>query len=299
MVHLDSLCCLHTYGSIFCSTYYERCFGQSKGNWGGRCVCLHVWPRNSFLIQPNGEMKRTLTDKAVTNQSHCESQRTVRDISGQSSYALVRRRPVTAHSYAAALTLRSRRNALCSLQIFDSVLSLYCCSSRPLSLWRLPSTRHAPSCLWRPDRGTQAALIGVDRGLCAAEASGVTAEPGWPVTKANAAANTHASTPNRTNPANMPKRPSRLALWKACPILSFSFCLALFNVFRCLPPFLIPFLFCYLPLWFTLPTPPLSSTGPPLTSQGWLLPENKLNHGRVMEHATFIVRQHTQTHTHT
>lgn len=58
---------------------------------------------------------KTLRDKAVTNQSHCRTQRTVKDISGQSSHALVRRgRPVTANSHAALFTLRSRRKALCS-----------------------------------------------------------------------------------------------------------------------------------------------------------------------------------------
>lgn len=158
---------------------------------------------------------KTLSDKAVTNQSHWESRRTVKDISGQSSHAVVRRgRPVTAHSHAAPLPLRSHRKALCS------------CFS--LSLSFLSSARHAPSCLRRPDRGTQAALIGVDRWLCATEVSGVTAEPAWPVvvTKANARPkHTHASTPNRITPANMPKCPSTLALGNACPILYFSFCL--------------------------------------------------------------------------
>lgn len=79
---------------------------------------------------------------------------------------------------------------LFALAIFCSIPSQSCCSpTLSLSRFRfLSSSRHAPSCLWRPDRGTQAALIGVDRWLCAAKASGVTAQPGWPVvvTKANA-----------------------------------------------------------------------------------------------------------------
>lgn len=132
-------------------------------------------------------MMKTLSDKAVTNQSHCESRRTVKDISGQSSHALVRRgRPVTANSHAAPFTRRSHRKALWLLLF--SIPSHHSLAVPRLSLSFLSSSRHAPSCLWRPDRGTQAALIGVDRWLCATEASGVTAEPVWPVvvTKANA-----------------------------------------------------------------------------------------------------------------
>lgn len=60
-------------------------------------------------------MMKTIRDKAVTNQSHCKTQRTAKDISEQSSHALVRRgKTVTAHSHAAMFTLRSRRKALCS-----------------------------------------------------------------------------------------------------------------------------------------------------------------------------------------
>lgn len=140
-----------------------------------------------FLIHPNSEMMKTLSDKAVTNQSHCESRRTVKDISGQSSHELVRKgRPVTANSHSAPLTLWSHKNALCSCYFLFHPIAVL---QLPHSLSSvLSSSRHAPSCLWRPDRRTQAALIGVDRWLCATEASGVTAEPVWPVvvTKANA-----------------------------------------------------------------------------------------------------------------
>ncbi len=144
--------------------------------------------RIGFLIHPNGEMMKTLSDKAVTNQSQCESRRTVKDISGQSSHALVRRgRPVTANSHAAPFTRRSHGKALCSCYFLFHPITAFLFPSS-LSLSFLSSSRHAPSCLWRPDRGTQAALIGVDRWLCATEATGVTAEPVWPVvvTKANA-----------------------------------------------------------------------------------------------------------------
>ena len=112
---------------------------------------------------------------------------------------------------------------LFALAIFYSIPSQSRCSPTP-SLSFLSSSRHAPSCLWRPDRGTQAVLIGEDRWLCATEAAGVTAKPVWPVvvTKAYAAPNTHASTPNCTDPANMPKCPSTKAPRNACPILSFS-----------------------------------------------------------------------------
>lgn len=74
-----------------------------------------------------------------------------------------------------------------ALAIFYSIPSQSCCSPTP-SLSFLSSSRHAPSCLWRPDRGAQAVLIGVDRWLGATEASRVMAEPAWPVvvTKANA-----------------------------------------------------------------------------------------------------------------
>lgn len=115
----------------------------------------------------------------------------MKDISGQSSHALVKGdRPVTANSHAAPFGLRSHSKALCSCYfLFHPITVLLFPHSLSLSRFRfLSSSRHAPSCLWRPDRGTQAALIGVDRWLCAAKASGVTAQPGWPVvvTKANA-----------------------------------------------------------------------------------------------------------------
>lgn len=113
-VYLE-LTLLSRYESFICTAYNESDSAKSKVNWGGRCVWLDVRPRIGFLILPNGEMMKTLSDKAVTNQSHCERRRTVKDISGQSSHALVRRgRPVTANSHAAPLTLRSQRKALCS-----------------------------------------------------------------------------------------------------------------------------------------------------------------------------------------
>lgn len=60
--------------------------------------------KTGFLIHPKCEMMKTLSDKAVTNQSHRDCLMTVKDIRGQSSHALVRRhRPVTANSHAAPL----------------------------------------------------------------------------------------------------------------------------------------------------------------------------------------------------
>lgn len=68
-----------------------------------------------FLRHPSGDMMKTLSDKAVTNQSHCERWRTVKDISRQLSPALVRRsRPVTADSHAAQFCLQTHRKAFCS-----------------------------------------------------------------------------------------------------------------------------------------------------------------------------------------
>lgn len=119
-----------------------------------------------------------------------------------------------------------------------------------LPLFFLSSSRHAPSCLWRPDRRTQAVLIGVDRWLCATEASRVMAEP-VVFTKANVCpkTHTHPPRPNRTIPANMPQCPSTLAFCNACLALFIQFCRS--------PWILIPFLFCYLPLFHPPYTPPL------------------------------------------
>lgn len=139
--------------------------------------------RMGFLKHPNCEMMKTLSDKAVTNQSQCESQMTVRDVSGRSSHALARRRrPVTADSHAAAITRGS-----------SSLRRLFILSHHNLAVLTLSSSRHAPSCLWRPDRRTQAALIGLDRWLRATAASGVMAEPVRPVvfTKATVCPKTH------------------------------------------------------------------------------------------------------------
>ncbi len=144
-------------------------------------------PRIGFLTHPNGEVMKTLSDRAVTNHSQCESPRTLKDISGQSSPALVRRgRPVTANSHAAPVALRSHREAPCSCYfLFHPITVLLFLDS--LSLLFVILSSLCP-CLWRPDRGTQAVLIGVDRWLWCTEASGVMAEPVWPVvvTKANA-----------------------------------------------------------------------------------------------------------------
>ena len=139
---------LSTYGSLFCSTYYERSLGQSKGNWGGRCVWLDVWPRNSFLIQPNGEMMRTLTDKTVTNQSHCESQRTVRDISGQSSYALGWGEDLSLHIHTQPRSLSDHSGMLFALWK-SSIPSYHCIAVPPaLSLWGVchPLVTLRPAC---------------------------------------------------------------------------------------------------------------------------------------------------------
>lgn len=143
--------------------------------WRGRSAWLNVLPRTGFLIHPSGKMMKTPSDKAVTNQSHCESRRTVRDISGQSSHTLVRRgRAVTADSHAAPFSLQSHRKAFCSFCPSQSC-------SFPNSLSFLSSFRHASSCLRRPDRGTHGTLIGLDRWLHTAGTSGVTTEPVRPV----------------------------------------------------------------------------------------------------------------------
>lgn len=85
----------------------------------------------------------------------------------ESSHALARRRrPVTADSHAAAITRGS-----------SSLWPLFILSHHNLAALTLSSSRHAPSCLWRPDRRTRAALIGADRWLRTTEASGVMAEP--------------------------------------------------------------------------------------------------------------------------
>lgn len=133
-------------------------------------------------------MMKTLSDKAVTDQSQCESQMTVKDVSGQSSHASARRRrPVTADSHAAPITRGSS-----SLWLF-----FFIPSHHNLAVLTLSSSRHALSCLRRPDRRTRAALIGADRWLCATEASGVTAEPVRPVvfTKATVCPKTHTHPP--------------------------------------------------------------------------------------------------------
>lgn len=70
-------------------------------------VC--IWPsRIGSLIHSNWKMMKTWSDKAVTNQSHCERWTTVKDISGQSSHASARRcRPVSANSHASRITQES------------------------------------------------------------------------------------------------------------------------------------------------------------------------------------------------
>lgn len=175
---------LHTMGTIQLSLKW------TGGEWG---MWLDVQPRIGFLIHPNGEMMKTLSDKAVTNQSHCESQRTVKDISGQSSQALVRRgRPVTANSHAALFTLQSHRKALCSgYFLFHPITVLLFPHSTTLHaflsfVFVIPSSRSV-LLLEARQRDTGS----VDRSgqvvVCYTEDSGVTAEPVWSVvvTKAN------------------------------------------------------------------------------------------------------------------
>lgn len=84
--------------------------------------------RIGFLIHPNCEMMRTLSDKAVTNQSHCKNQTTVKDISGPSSRAVVKTQPChskfarsskhTAQLFALAVFYSSPSQSHCSLFLF-------------------------------------------------------------------------------------------------------------------------------------------------------------------------------------
>lgn len=96
-------------------------------------------------------MMKTLSDKAVTNQSHRERRRTVKDISGRWSRTSVRSgRPVTADSRAALQDSSYSCRSL-SHPLPPNALSLS-------FLFVINSSRS-----WRPDRGTQAALMGADR----------------------------------------------------------------------------------------------------------------------------------------
>lgn len=81
----------------------KACFSQKSIKGGGEEA--YKWMSRSLLIQPNSEMMEMLSGRAVTNQSHSESRMTVKDISGLSSFALVRRcRAVTTNSHAAPFT---------------------------------------------------------------------------------------------------------------------------------------------------------------------------------------------------
>lgn len=111
-VYMGWLCCPDMNHSLALHTMRAILLSQ---NWTKEDEAYDWMPRIGFLIQPNGEMTKTLSDNAVTNQSQCGSRRTVKDISGQSSHALVRRgRPVTANSHAAPCALRPHREAPCS-----------------------------------------------------------------------------------------------------------------------------------------------------------------------------------------
>lgn len=190
---------------------------------------MYDWlSRIGFLIHPNCEMMKTLSDKAVTNQSQCESQMTVKDVSGQSSHALARRRrPVTADSHAAAIT-RGR----------SSLRLLFILSHHNLAVLTLSSSRHAPSCLWRPDRRTQAVLIGVDRWLRATEASLVMAEPVRPVvfTKATVCPKTHTIHPKLWHSCQHATMSFSTGTWYPLPSPFLLFlCPTPFSHFHCLP----------------------------------------------------------------
>lgn len=102
---------------------------QFNQKWTGEDEAYDWMSRIGCLIHPNGEVMKTPNDKAVTNQSHCESRRTVKDISGQSSHALLRRgRPVTANSHTVPFTLSDHTWKLFALAIFYSIPSRSCCS---------------------------------------------------------------------------------------------------------------------------------------------------------------------------
>lgn len=90
-------------------------------------------------------------------------------------------------------------------------------------------------------------------------------------------------------------------LWRMPSFFIFflSSCLALFICFFLLSSIFKPVLI----LLFTSRFSPYMPSSPTLALcwplQDWLLPQSKLNHGRVMEHATFTVKPHTHKHIHT
>lgn len=227
------------------------------------------WMSNAGLVfqytQLYDEMKKTLRDKAVTNQSHRKTLKTVKDISGQSSHALVMRgRAVTTNSHAALFTVRSGRKALAILY----PVSFQPCSFPTLSLSFLSSSRHAPSCLWRPDSGTRAALIGVDRWLCAAKAPGVTAKPVWPVvvTKANSRPKHRRFNPKPHHSCQHAKMSINTGTFQIFRFPSVSVLCSFHPALLLTSVFNSPRIPCYLPVSFKPPTLPLSYNGPQLTS---------------------------------
>lgn len=227
---------------------------------------------------------------------------TVKDISGQSSHALVRRgRSVTAYSHAAPFTLRSHRKALCSRYfLFHPITVLL--FPRSLSFVFVILSSRSVLLVEARQRDTGS----TDRSGQVAVCYWGFRSDGWARLacrrcKQTPAPNAHASTPNHTTSASMPKCPSALSLCNACPVPSFSSCLlALFSQFCCSPQFLILFLFCYVPLSSTLPTLPLSDTGPLLTSPGltitWEPAKSWPGNGTCHLHCEAT---HTHTHKHT
>lgn len=251
-------------------------------------------------------MMKTPSDKAVTNQSHRRSRRTVRDISGQSSHALVRRgKPVTANSNSSVAHPQIMQE--------NSLLLLFSIPSHPRLAVPPPSFFHFchPLIMLYPARGGQ--TEGHRRRWC--EWTGGCALLrllDWRLSQAGLllsqkpthAPNTHTRQPQTAlllptcqnvyqhwhceTPAQFFSFPSVFA---PC---SFHAVLLLTSIFNPVPILLFASLSSS---WYSL-SPTLALCWP---HQCWLLQENELNHSPVMEHATSIVNTHTHTHacTHT
>lgn len=173
---------------------------------------------------------------------------TLKDISGQSSHALVRRsRPVTAYSHTALFTLRSHRKALCSCYflfqpitllpfprslslvfVIHSSRSILLVEARQRDTGSTDRTGQVAVCFWGFWSDGRASLA------CRCH-------------KSKRLPQTHTQSPNRATSANTAKCPSALSLYNASPMRSCFFCLchAPSIHFCCSPQFLILFLFCF------------------------------------------------------
>lgn len=153
--------------------------------------------RISFLIRTIGGMTEMLTDMTVTNQSHCKSGVTVKDISGPSSYSLVRRcRPVTVNSHTVSITqdssllwlfsIPAHHNLAFSLFLSVTFVIVSSCSILLVGAWQKDA-----DCA---DGSGQVAVC--YKGFCGDD---------WATLAccSHRSPKIHTSTPNRTIPANM------------------------------------------------------------------------------------------------